>query len=1519
MGREHEEEGYRAYREYDFRDFATAATHHARRLHATLIETDGAIDAELDDLTRQALADPELLAAMGIPAHPLTSNAPVPYAPALLDWLSARAADMSPLLRHTLHADFTPRGFTGAFARLAATVARNATGTAPARAGGRLPVPPQWQEQAEVIDRLLDAAATDPVTVGLTVSNDPIDKNLVDLVRDWILDQVMEQYELMEQLAGPYDTGEAADALIDAFYGDEAAIDLLAGHITAHTAQSARLTLQPAPATLYAVRRGGEVFVCRGTDLHERLGQDAGLRISWQSEDPWRLWSRDGGRAGTLQPLTYQTEADRFAAAAHGLTPSAVQALLYNNPGDWPALIELDEDTRSALITYATTEPEPQAHAPGSGIHVRATEAGEWALDVLHATPFPPGPQAVQGADLVMADLGQWLADHRALLDDVTPWHAQATQDALANAVASIPAEGGNGGPDEHWLAMAEAHQHLLFLHGELTADDGARPLHQPLAQLNTLLRVSDNYLARAAVRGRPDGSRASLRRVAGKTTFTSLPEAGAALAGLQAAWREWASEIGPLQELPAAERNTVIALSALLDVPRPGATARGWYVLLSKVMEITELRARDVSDRMLGWRALGGVAEDLRQRWAATMLTEPGLAAAAARQTGVLDLARPELDSANPPTSPDDFASRHAYVIRLAQRVLESGALRTDERHSERVLYRLLGTLVDGHEDLTQGVSPVLPALCHQIGELAQQVWREQAEEGELGQGDVLTTLNSTAARHANVTQSLVDEADPQLQHKVTALTEQARADEQLQSTVRYSASASAQVPQAPALWAWLEQREQDMSPRLRRALYSDIGPMGDLIGLFGTMWRTLLDAAPADAAPSLSPLPAAGTELPGIWQPWAEQVASIADAASSDIDLRLRLDGSLGDDGDDLVSSFTEGHLAAAQDVLPAGLLELYFAEDPAPTTAADTLHAYLVREVTARLDAASAPASAPGAPVPAAALAAWHLQDPQGMGEDEDPYPDQAAARAGALQLLAALGDFTRTWSGAQYVSEKALKEITDDVAAALWQDATAEQIGTRPDAAQGCRTLVDLAHTFQFRLEDDSIHEPSLINLTSAAYEHAARMHATTETLAATAEETWPTGSEDGEQQRARILAQTIDKHMPTSQLMRAAGSATWDDTVTYTAPELYALALRTGGEIPVWDNGVLTLTGSDSEPRIFTPVGETADDTMRLALRRPIGAPLEEHGQAFETTLTEPITLEAELDEAGAALYALHKDAVRHLRTVLTDNETITAFDQALPFIGGASRWHEQAAQALELATRTAQTLRAVEEVIGRHSGRHTAQPAHHALRLVQQAAERLAEHLVPDRINATGETYPAEELQQDQEGITALAYLLDHLPFDDDMPAEAGHYLAAALRLCHGHRDVGGLAGEMHRHHKVADAAKTVLNNSGPQRGFYALALHNLARHHVDRLASHLLTLPADGASRRAPAPERPAAESVPVPQGAQSYADAAHGLAAQDDLLELVRAAVLEGQRPLTHGHAPIVLAHLMQAREHG
>ncbi|MFF4756939.1 hypothetical protein ACWD5R_45390 [Streptomyces sp. NPDC002514] len=143
-----------------------------------------------------------------------------------------------------------------------ATVDQHATGP------GRLPLPPQWQQHAELIDRLLDAAARDPPTVGLTVSNEPIDSHLVGLFRDWIQHQVMDEVDRADNAR--------ENALIHAFFGDDAALDLLAAHVTTQTAQSARLALQPAPDTLCAVQRGHhEVFVCRGAELHHRPGRAA--------------------------------------------------------------------------------------------------------------------------------------------------------------------------------------------------------------------------------------------------------------------------------------------------------------------------------------------------------------------------------------------------------------------------------------------------------------------------------------------------------------------------------------------------------------------------------------------------------------------------------------------------------------------------------------------------------------------------------------------------------------------------------------------------------------------------------------------------------------------------------------------------------------------------------------------------------------------------------------------------------------------------------------------------------------------------------------------------------------------------------------------------------------------------------------------------------------------------------------------------------------------------------------------
>lgn len=221
---------------------------HARRLHSTLIEEEGALEAELQALTRAALADQRLLAALGTPVSTLTSHALVPFAPALNTWLAERAETMSPLLRHTLAADTTPSGFTGAFGHLAKTLAESATGTDIARTGRRLPIPPQWEQHATAVDALLDAAAADPRVTALVISNDPSDGFILASVRNWILDHVV------THLSAPGTPGD--EELTGAFFGDTDTLDSLLTHITAQTAQSARTGLIPEPAALFAVYRG---------------------------------------------------------------------------------------------------------------------------------------------------------------------------------------------------------------------------------------------------------------------------------------------------------------------------------------------------------------------------------------------------------------------------------------------------------------------------------------------------------------------------------------------------------------------------------------------------------------------------------------------------------------------------------------------------------------------------------------------------------------------------------------------------------------------------------------------------------------------------------------------------------------------------------------------------------------------------------------------------------------------------------------------------------------------------------------------------------------------------------------------------------------------------------------------------------------------------------------------------------------------------------------------------------------
>lgn len=126
-----------------------------------------------------------------------------------------------------------------------------------------------------------------------------------------------------------------------------------------------------------------------------------------------------------------------------------------------------------------------------------------------------------------------------------------------------------------------------------------------------------------------------------------ALTAAAAALTGLRTAWRDWSRESGPLADLPPGEAKALIALGGLLNPPRPGAIPDGWLALLEQAADLTRRQTRAVSARLLGWQALHGLVEETWQRWAATMLHAPDVAATAARQGGILHLAQPDLGPA--------------------------------------------------------------------------------------------------------------------------------------------------------------------------------------------------------------------------------------------------------------------------------------------------------------------------------------------------------------------------------------------------------------------------------------------------------------------------------------------------------------------------------------------------------------------------------------------------------------------------------------------------------------------------------------------------------------------------------------------------------------------------------------------------------------------------------------------------------------------------------------------------------
>ncbi|MFC9266315.1 UvrD-helicase domain-containing protein [Streptomyces zhihengii] len=670
-----------------------------------------------------------------------------------------------------------------------------------------------------------------------------------------------------------------------------------------------------------------------------------------------------------------------------------------------------------------------------------------------------------------------------------------------------------------------------------------------------------------------------------------------------------------------------------------------------------------------------------------------------------------------------------------------------------------------------------------------------------------------------------------------------------------------------------------------------------------------TQLDAAQTTGS-APDPLPETGTPVPDAWAPWPDELAALADASGRDTDLRLRLGAGRGENPNDLIATWTEHH---ALDTGPATMLAQYFDENSAPS---DMLHAYLRSRLTARLAAAQPmqPTAAElqiAAATPVAELTAWRLSDPQGMGESEDPYPDQVAAREGALAVITALGEWTRTWSGAQYQVEKAIKEIADGAAATLLADALTGRIGTHAEAAHLTRQVADLASELLLDLEEDSRNHPSVFRLADSAYDHAARMHATTVALA---DRTWPPGTETGEQLRARELALSIDRQMPASQLLRRTGADAWDAAATYTSPEIYALASRPGTAVPEWERGGLTLALGDDHRLALEPVGES--ESMTLPRPIPLGPTLQELAKAVDGALSGPLATDAETSAAAAALEALRAGTLSHLRGHFPNRQQFQAVEERLSDIGGGyDGWQEQAVSAERLADAARQVRQELEDALGRPSARHAAVPAHHALTLLASSADSFSSTVLPHLPHArSGRQYSETAFLRDQQQITALAYLLQHLPHPDTAPVEQTRRLVHALRMRDGHHGVGEFAGELHRHRLVADAAEALAEASSGSRADWARNLHDAARHHTDRIARHLAWSIDDGQQAPSRVPQRTATAAQAPTAAAYPQAESA-----QSELLQVVRQAVAGDDGPHRIGLAPVVLAALLDAQDRG
>lgn len=303
-------------------------------------------------------------------------------------------------------------------------------------------------------------------------------------------------------------------------------------------------------------------------------------------------------------------------------------------------------------------------------------------------------------------------------------------------------------------------------------------------------------------------------------------------------------------------------------------------------------------------------------------------------------------------PGSLENFWDDQQRILRDGDDLRQRGYLTANRSRGERQVLRLLQLLAERFTENDGVPDAVVPALCSALSELARQVAVEQHDAMyRYTAHPEFTRWSGQLRKHARRAQTLLHQAEPAFHQELARLTADALADDALLDQMRHT-SPIADLPYAPALWAWLSERTASMSEPLRRALESSITPSG-LTGPFGQMWQRLQEAAPPTTGkPQALADPDPGLPLPAAWDDRPDIVRSVVEAASTDRHLAGVVIANRQDVAVTVVGEWVDDHVAGSVDSdlwQDRGAVWRYFADSD--TEARDALIAHVHSAVARR----------------------------------------------------------------------------------------------------------------------------------------------------------------------------------------------------------------------------------------------------------------------------------------------------------------------------------------------------------------------------------------------------------------------------------------------------------------------------------------------------------------------------------------------------------------------------------------